>query len=146
MNLKKKRVIQQYNMSIPMRYALSVIVLLLVVLLGGHWFAQKGALGGVSVGGEYFATTSDSTSADTHSQIKFSGSTCTVGSIIVASTSATTLTLWNATSTTDTASTTIVQLKASVVEGTYTFDALCSRGLVIETPSGFNGYYVITWR
>lgn len=78
------------------------------------------------------------------SQLK--SSSAVVGSVVVASTSATTLTLWNATSTTDTASSTITTLKASVGEGTYTLNSSAPRGLIIELPTGFNGDYVVTWR
>jgi len=101
-------------------------------------------LGSVSVSNEYHATTTDSTSVNTHSQIK--STAATLGSIVVASSSATTLTIWNATSTTDIASTTITKLVASIGEGTYTFDVEALRGLIIATPVDFNGSYVITWR
>jgi hypothetical protein len=106
------------------------------------------ALGSVMQGGEYNATTTISTSAGTHwvARSVTSGSSCTLGSIIVASSSATTFTIWNATSTTDVSSTTITTLKASVGEGTYTYDIVCSRGLVIETPASFDGSYTVTYR
>ena len=102
--------------------------------------------------GEYMATTTTGMATAGHIPViaNVSGNsnplTSTLGSIIVASSSATTITIWNATSTTDIASTSFVTLKASVAEGTYTFDAELSRGLVVVKPTGFNGDYVITYR
>lgn len=115
-----------------------------VVIKGGEEFQG----GSVVQGSEYLATTTVATSAGTHWLAKgiANGGICVFGSIIVASSSATTLTLWNATSTTDIASTTITVLKAGIGEGTYTYDITCSRGLVVDTPVGFNGSYTITYR
>lgn len=105
------------------------------------------AQGSVAEGQEYTATTTGNGQAGLHLLAKttFNGSSCGMGSVIVASSSATTFTVWNATSTTDVASTTITKLKAGIVEGTYTFDVSC-RGVVIEAPAGFNGFYTTTYR
>ena len=101
-------------------------------------------LGSTFPGGEYNATTTVGM-ALVHNLI--SGNRVVgLGSIIVASSSASTFKVWNATSTTDTASTSVFAMKASIAEGTYTFDAELTRGLVVEKPTGFNGEYVITWR
>lgn len=125
------------------------IVGLIVALLVFFGFATDNInLGGVQQGSEYNATTSISTSAGTHWLAKgiASGGTCALGSVVIASTSVTTLTLWDATSTTDIASTTIVTFKENVVEGTYVYDIVCFRGLIVETPSSFDGIYTITYR
>ena len=125
---------------------LNLLIVGTVVLLVSVFLLPRGGgpLGSVSVSNEYHATTTDSTSVNTYSQIK--STSATLGSIVVASSSATTLTIWNATSTTDIASTTITKLVASIGEGTYTFDVEAPRGLIIATPTAFNGSYVITWR
>ena len=106
------------------------------------------ASGSVVGGNEYNSTTTRATSAGTHWLAKSTSNTsyCAIGSLIVASSSATTLVLWDATSTTDVSSTTIATFKAAIGEGTYTFDTTCKRGLIIETPAGFNGEYIVTWR
>src|SRR3990167_5070649 len=125
----------------------NLLIVGVVVLLVGNFLLLSRAgvrpLGSVSVSNEYHATTTDATSVNTYSQIK--STSAVLGSIVVASSSATTLTIWNATSTTDTASTTITKLVASIGEGTYTFDVEAPRGLIIATPTSFNGSYVVTW-
>lgn len=127
------------------KIALSIWVVVTLVLLAVAYQAkqERPAPGSVMPGGEYIATTTVGMGA-THNKIR--GSLTTLGSIIVASSSATTFKIWNATSTTDIASTSIGTLKASIAEGTYTFDVELPRGLVVETPAGFNGNYTITWR
>lgn len=118
------------------------------LLIGVYLTRPDAPLGSVTQGNEYNSTTTRSTSAGTHwvAKTTTNGGMCALGSIVVASSSATTLTIWNATSTTDSASTTIATLKAGVAEGTYTFDAVCTRGVVVATPASFNGMYVVTWR
>lgn len=105
-------------------------------------------IGSVVQGSEYNATTSIATSAGTHWLAKSTtnAGVCVLGSIIVASSSDTTFTLWNATSTTDIASTTIVAMVADIAVGTYQYDITCSRGLVVETPASFDGQYTTTYR
>lgn len=135
-----------------MKQNIIIAGLVVLLVLTGYVFlnvkeARDGRLGSVSVSNEYNATTTNSTSANTHSLIK--SSQCTVGSIVVASSSPSgqDVKIWNATTTrTDLSSTTLVTLRGGVSEGTYTFDIACTRGLVIETPASFNGSYVITWR
>lgn len=125
---------------------LGVVVVIASLLFGG---STDKKFGGVVQGSEYLATTTRSTSAGTHWLAKSTTNArvCVLGSVVVASSSPdATLVLWNATSTTDSASSTIATLKASIGEGTYTYDITCSRGIVVETPSGFNGEYTITYR
>lgn len=69
-----------------------------------------------------------------------------LGSVVIASSSATSLKLKNAASTTDIASTTIATIVAAADEGTFIFDLSASRGLIIESSSGFNGNFVITYQ
>lgn len=106
--------------------------------------SPRQTLGSVETGQEYNATTTDSGEAGTYLAAKSLPGA--VGSILVASSSATTFTLWNATSTTDTASTSVITLKASIAEGTYTLDATFDRGVIISAPTGFNGQYITTYR
>jgi hypothetical protein len=101
------------------------------------------AFSSVITGGEYQATTTGGLPTG-HQVVR--GSLTTLGSVVIASSSATSFTIWNATSTTDTASTSLVTFEADAAEGTYTFDIDLVRGLVVEEPSGFNGDFVVTWR
>lgn len=139
-------------MTLNYKNIIAVAVLLAVIgVFSIIWQRPWQALGSVMPRGEYLATTTVGMLA-VHNPVtaNLSGNsgllTSTLGSIIVASSSATTFTVWNATSTTDTASTSLVTLKASVGEGTYIFDAELTRGLVVVKPTGFNGDYVITYR
>lgn len=126
--------------------AMWTVIVLMVVLAGFSlvWHGPYTALGSVMPGGEMVATTTVGMGS-VHNVVA-GNRVAVIGSVIVASSSATSFTIWNATSTTDTASTTIATLKASVAEGTYTFDSELPRGLVVQTPSGFNGNYTITFR
>lgn len=106
--------------------------------------SPREAYGSTYPGGEYLATTT--VGMGLLQNVVSGNRPVSLGSIIVASSSGTTFKIWNATSTTDVASTTVTAFKASVGEGTYVFDSTLSRGLIVENPSGFNGDYVITFR
>ena len=104
----------------------------------------ESALGSTYPGGEYNSTTTVGMASVQN--VISANRVVSLGSIIVASSSATTFKVWNATSTTDVASTSVFAMKAAIGEGTYTFDTELTRGLIIEKPTGFNGEYVITYR
>lgn len=130
--------------------------MLVAVFMGGYLALKSNeALGSVAIGNEYQATSTsnmgtghiviglkDPTAVGAESTVPLS----VLGSVIVASSSAVAVTLWDATSTTDTASTTIGTIKASVTEGVYTFDSAIKRGLIVNLPTGDAGSYVITYR
>jgi anti-sigma28 factor (negative regulator of flagellin synthesis) len=121
------------------------LALLAGIVLAAPLFTET-AMGSISQDQEYNATTTTAAETRVLKTTYQTSGTCGFGSIVVASSSATSYTIKNATSTTDIASSTIVTLKAGIAEGTYTFDATCSRGLIIEAPAGFSGFYVATWR
>jgi hypothetical protein len=125
-----------------MRNKLIGFLVALIVLLGGSYGVNK--LGSVNDGQAYNATSTTSAISGTHQVLKSSGGV--LGSVTIASTSAFTLEIWNATSTTDSASTSIAKFKASPVEGTYMFDASLPRGIIIAPATSFNGNYTITWK
>ncbi len=130
-------------------YYVGILITLIVVLTVVTFFVDDSSntpsftAGGVDTGQEYNAT---STVDMTARFGVLKTSTGALGSVIVASSSATTFKVWNATSTTDVASTTPVQFVASPDNGTYIFDAVFDRGIIVETISGFDGSYTITWR
>ncbi len=104
-------------------------------------------MGSVARGGEYHATTSASMAAGKHRLVNYVANNASIlGSIIVASGSPTTMTIWNATSTKDVSSSSAFTFPAAMTVGTYVFDMILTRGLSLELPSQFNGDYIITYR
>lgn len=97
---------------------------------------QKGAsFGSVSNGSEYNATTTDAT-WNTVANTVVTG-TGTLGSVIVTLTSNAPIAFYDATTTgphSDHATTTIATFKTTTA-GTYVFDAIFTRGLVVDTGS-----------
>ena len=155
--------------SIPF-YILGVVILASVFGLGFYLNSEKQPeqpLSSVAQGGEYHSTSTVAMNGNTAWAVDEQrtiatttpfGSTImgdsrltpvTLGSVVISSTSPAGLfTIRNATSTTDKASTTVAIFDNStaVAAGTYTFDLVLDRGLVIEMGTGFAGGYTITWR
>ena len=149
-----------------------IIILLLtaIVIVGCYWVVTRSEsqMSSVSLGGEYHATTTasdgDGNVYSTRTRVVIASTTPagftvkgdnnlaspTLGSIIVSSSSAAELIVWNATSTSDDGSNTIAIIadKDTVQnsQGTYVFDVVLNRGLVLDFQSNFNGVYTITWR
>lgn len=97
----------------------------------------------------YTATTTSSAWAGLHIPLKYN-SPAVLGSLCVASsTPATpltqTLTLWNATSTTDSASTTVAVIQTGFT-GCFGYGLSFPRGLIISAGTAFNGFYTIGYR
>lgn len=129
-------------------YIIGIIVIAVVSLFLFLRSPAEEPLSSVAVSGEYLATTTSQMGtplgAVTKRQLRTGPST--LGSIVIASTTAHSFRVYNATSTTDVSSSTLVNFVADVAAGTYTFDVQVNRGIIIEMPSGFNGEYVVTWR
>lgn len=119
-----------------------IIGFLVVFTKPGSTLVQP-SFGSVVRGSEYQATTTTAI-PNGHRFVKTGDSI--LGSIIIASSSAGTLKVWNATSTTDTASTTAITFIASPTVGTYTYDMVMTRGIVLELGAGSNGSYNVTFR
>lgn len=125
---------------------MAVITILIIALIGGVIGflinSPDNPLGSVQNSSEYHATTTAAnTSAATYTIFTGPG---TLGSLVVASSSGSTFTILDANGTT--ATTTAAIFKASVAEGTYTFDRVLLNGLLITVPAGFNGNYITTYR
>ena len=113
-------------------------------------------LGSVIVSGEYHATTTAKMSgvlakaAEFNQLIKTAEySSVTLGSVVVASTTAHAMNIYNATSTAGLANgdaTFITRLSSSTPRGTYTYDIALDEGLVVQLQAGYTGDYVITYR
>lgn len=124
-----------------MKYLLSVIGGMimgsaLALLLASN--AQ--VVGSVMPSGEYKATTTSATATGNYVILEDAG---TLGSIIIASSSASTFTVLDADGT---ATRTVATLKAGATEGVFTFDTSLYNGLILQIPSGFVGQYITTYR
>jgi hypothetical protein len=127
------------------------ILLGLVALLGGGTAIKNSNLGSVVSTGIYQSTTTSQAGFAGRQVTLVSDSPCTLGSVIVSSTTPAlpttgTLRIMNATSTTDVSSTTLASFPIQPTAGTYTFDTFAGRGCIVEVGVGFNGIYTITTR
>lgn len=114
----------------------------IIIALGGGYTATN--LGSVQDGHAYNSTTTPTISGALLMVKEGQG---TLGSVVIGVTSATTFELRDATSTTDVASTTLLQVAASPAIGsTMTLDTAFTRGLSIVFPASFTGRYTITYR
>lgn len=105
--------------------------------------------GGVAIGNEYQATTTYSklgVPLFTTAQQIISNTPGTLGSVIITGAVAGQMRFMNATSTTDVSSTTVAVFPASTAVGTYVFDLVLTRGLVVESGAGLTPTTTITFR
>ena len=139
-------------------YKIAVIIFLIAVLVGiGYLISDKTEFGSVNVTAEYQATsTAQMTGAlvkatEYNHLVKASTyGSVTLGSIVVASTTAHAMNIYNATSTDAVADGTygtfITRLSSSTPRGTYTYDIEMNAGLVVQLQAGYTGDYVVTYR
>ncbi len=117
---------------------------------------QNQPLGSVEVTNEYQAT---STALMTGTLIKATEynhlvkastyGSATLGSIVIASTTAHAMNIYNATSTDAIVNgdgTFITRLSSSTPRGTYTYDIEMNAGIVVQLQAGYAGDYVVTYR
>lgn len=140
-----------------------VIVGLFVVLRGGD--SEKIDLGSIDATGGYFSTTTDSTFVNTAVARQLKLGPGILGSIIVSSTSpefttaGTSFGLYDGYGITSTSSatSTLARLKGTNVataqtavsganQGTFVYDAVFTKGLLLDVPLGFNGIITVTWK
>lgn len=123
------------------------IIGIILSLLGINAGVQT--FGSVENGSEYQATSTRAMFSNgpgvRTQRVLVSNGPAILGSIVIASTSASTFTVWDATSTTDTASSSLMTITASPTKD-FVIDAALYRGLIIDMPSTFNGDYVITFK
>lgn len=129
----------------------SATVALLVVIWGGGVVANNTIVGSVTRSNEYFSTTTSAAGYANRQTSILANTSGTLGSVIVSSTTpalpVTQSCLFkDATSTTDVSSTTAASFGYQTTAGTYTFDSILVRGLIVECGVGFNGTYTITYR
>lgn len=122
----------------------------------------KTATGSIGTFESYYSTTTNSTAASGTVSSNICLGQCQLGSLVVTQVgTAGYVRIWNATSTAtstyqwDQASTTAAitwgkavarVLGSSDAAGTLVFDTMMTNGIVIETSTGFDGEYIVTWK
>jgi ABC-type uncharacterized transport system permease subunit len=129
----------------------TIIVLGLVVIGVGVYSYDRvpNQLGSVAQSGEYQATTTYSKlSVPTFNNVQtlISNGPGVLGSVVITGAVAGPMRFINATSSTDIASTTIATFPNSTAAGTYVFDVVVTRGLIVESLSGLMPTSTITFR
>jgi hypothetical protein len=102
------------------------------------------SVGSVVDAGTYSFTNITSANASSTSATTVLSKGGTLGSVIINTTHATIIRVYDGTATST--GTLIASFPASAVVGTYTFDVAVSKGVVVDIPSGFAGNYTITAR
>lgn len=103
---------------------------------------QPHFVGSVQQGSEYHATTSTATGLNGNF-VAFTGSGV-LGSVVITSSTAVTITILDTNGIT---TTTVAAFKPSTAAGTYTFDTVLYKGLVVQTSgSSADGSFVVTYR
>ncbi len=118
--------------------------ILITLLVFGVYSENKESFGGVNIANEYKYWSSDGMATGTKIIIQ-SGSSA-LGSVTINEASAHAITLWDSASTTEASPTVIATPKASIAEGTYTYDVSVYEGLMVQTAAGFAGDLTISYR
>lgn len=127
-----------------------IVIGLLVVGFGVYGTKSTGnSLGSVAQSHEYQATTTYSKLGAPlfgTNQTIISNTSGVLGSVVITGAVAGPMRFMNATSTTDVSSTTLVVFPNSTAAGTYTFDIVAPRGLILETTANLLPTTTITFR
>lgn len=117
--------------------ALAIVALTIVMVIGSMASASNDGL-------SYLSQAITSTNASSTSYTLVKRGDAQFGSIVVASSSATAISVYSGVSTTT--GQLVATLRKGIAEGTYTFDVDMQKGIVLDVPAAFNGMYVITYR
>lgn len=135
-----------------MNKLIGTLIAFVLIVLGGVTLIGKNnvtTLGSTTVGNEYHATTTYTklgTPLFGTTQTIIDNTQGTLGSVVITGAVAGSMRFMNATSTTDISSTTIAVFPASAAVGTYVFDLVISRGLILETTANLVPTTTITYR
>ena len=125
---------------------IGILVAIIAALGGGYYVSNP--VGSIQDGQAYNATTTynlgGAPTFGVAQVLKTSGGT--FGSVVITGAVAGAMKFYDATSTTDVASTTIATFPASAAAGTYTLDSAFNRGLIMGTVTGLTPTTTITWR
>ena len=134
---------------------ISICCFVLVILTSVFFIVIKSdkngskSLGGVAQGQSYMSTTThDFGTVSAGSSKLLKNGDGEFGSVIITNSTAGSFNLYDATSTNhgDHATTTLAKVGASLAAGTYIFDVVFSRGLLVEFQSSNIASSTITWR
>lgn len=129
-----------------MKTILSIVGVTIILIAGaiGWNMNQEQSLGSVNTASEYTYWSTEGKATGT--KIIILDGAGTLGSVIINESSAHAFNIWDNASTTEATTTPIGTLKASAVEGTYTYDVNFYNGLMIQSAAGFAGDYTATYR
>lgn len=129
-------------MNLTFKQKVSGIIVAILALFGIS--TGTAMVGGVNQGQEYsYSTTTGSFTVGTSTAIKIGQGA--LGSLNIGTVSAGIFKIKDATSPTDSASTTLFEASGSQT-GSYQFDVNFNRGLFLEIPTTFVGRFTITYR
>lgn len=132
-------------MSNILKIIIGILVVLFVASLSGL-FKTDSPLGSVVQSSEYHSTTTSATFSDL---VVLKSGPGALGSAVITVTGTAPMTFYDATSTvtnTEWASTTLASFNASPTVGTYTFDVIFQKGLLVDYGAGTIPTTTITWR
>lgn len=123
-----------------------LVFLALALSIASLIFALQPSQANVGAGFEdaYSYDAYDATDAD--SVVLARGNSGVLGQIIVASSSAQAVSIYDNDTATTTGATLITTLDASFAEGSYEFDLVVVEGIVLSFPAGYDGNLVVTHR
>jgi hypothetical protein len=129
-----------------MKY-ITTFFIALSIFLTGVLFVKTNTIsfGSVSQDGVYNYKNITSANASATVPVKVKAGFGTLGSIVVNTTHATIIRVYDSASATSTGNL-IASFPASAVVGTYTFDVAVSNGIVVDVPVGFAGNWTVTSR
>lgn len=120
------------------------LLIFLDLIVTGLTSKNQKPLSSTTQGSEYQSKTILAGTVASSTYLIQKGSTTFGSAIITSSTNAFSLLNWN--NTTSTVSTTLASFKASVAEGTYTFDSISNNGLYLVLPATTTGNITVTYR
>ena len=125
---------------------IAIFISVLVLAVSGMIFigSNKNSVGSVVDAGTYSFVNLTSTNASSTAPTLVRSGVGTLGSVVVATTHATIVRVYDGTATST--GTLIASFPASATVGTYTFDIGVKQGIAIDIPAGFAGNYTVTYR
>lgn len=127
------------------KYIIGVIVIIILAIVLIQKVMPEQSLGSATYSDSYKNITSSNASTTNPTEVR--GGAGVLSSIIVASSSAVAIKIYDGgTNATSSGGTLIATIKASVSEQTFPFDIDVIKGIVIDVPAGFNGSYTVTYK
>lgn len=102
----------------------------------------------VNIGNGYMFKVASTSSASATVPYRIRGGVGILGSLVIASSSDVRIRIYDSdgTATSSATSTMIADFPANTTAGTYTFDVNVVRGVAVDLPSGFKGFFTFTYR